>query len=111
MRHHGEALRSLSKDDALVRGLSTDPDGLPLDPRRRALVRYALKLTRTPQALSREDIEALRAVGLSDAAIHDAAAITAYFNFVNRIASGLGVELEERGRHERAGDRGRENPK
>jgi len=37
----------------------------------------------------------MRAAGLADSAIHDAAAITAYFNFVNRMASGLGVELEE----------------
>lgn len=40
------------------------------------------------------DIEDLRAEGLSDAAIHDGAAIVAYFNFVNRLALGLGVELE-----------------
>lgn len=38
--------------------------------------------------------ERLRAVGLSDEGIHSAAAVTAYFNFVNRIALGLGVELE-----------------
>ncbi len=40
------------------------------------------------------DVETLRGAGLSDAAIHDAAAVTAYFNFVNRLALGLGVELE-----------------
>jgi hypothetical protein len=40
---------------------------------------------------------ALRAAGISGAGIHDAAAVTAYFNFVNRIAQGLGVELEEDG--------------
>lgn len=39
-------------------------------------------------------MEPLRAQGLSDSALHDAATIVAYFNFVNRIASGLGVELE-----------------
>ena len=41
------------------------------------------------------DVDDLRIEGLSDAAIHDAAAIVAYFNFVNRLALGLGVELEE----------------
>jgi hypothetical protein len=30
-----------------------------------------------------------------DRAIHDICAVTAYFNFVNRIADGLGVDLEE----------------
>jgi len=39
-------------------------------------------------------VASLREVGLSDEAIHEAAGITAYFNFVNRMASGLGVELE-----------------
>ena len=41
-----------------------------------------------------DDIGALRAAGLDDRAIHDACAIIAYFAFVNRIADGLGVELE-----------------
>lgn len=52
-------------------------------------------LTRSPDAVTAETIESLRAVGLGDAAIHDVAAITAYFSFVNRIALGLGVELED----------------
>ncbi len=67
---------------------------MPLPPRERALVDYALKLTRAPGEMSAADVEALHRSGLSDAAIHDAAAVTAYFNFVNRIALGLGVELE-----------------
>jgi len=37
----------------------------------------------------------LRAAGLSDSAIHDAACVVAYYNYVNRLASGLGVELEK----------------
>ena len=49
---------------------------------------------REPGTTSEADVEALRSAGLSDAAIHDTATITAYFNFVNRTASGLGVELE-----------------
>ena len=57
---------------------------------------YALKLTRTPRAVGEADIEALRAHGLDDLAIHDLCAIVAYYNFVNRIADGLRVKLEER---------------
>lgn len=60
----------------------------------RALVDYALKLTLAPRQVAEPDVAALRAQGISDAGIHDAAAVAAYFNFVNRIASGLGVELE-----------------
>ena len=59
-----------------------------------ALVRYGDKLTLTPASISVNDIEPLRQAGLDDRAIHDACAIVAYFAFVNRIADGLGVELE-----------------
>lgn len=62
--------------------------------RERALVRYADLVTLRPASVRRPDIDALRAVGLDDLAIHDACAIVAYFAFVNRIADGLGVELE-----------------
>ncbi len=44
--------------------------------------------------MRRADTDRLREAGLTDEAIHDAASIVAYFNFVNRIALGLGVELE-----------------
>lgn len=94
MRHHGEALRALTKNDELLAELERDPASAPLELRARALVNYALKLTRTPHEVTEADIIALREANLSDAAIHDAAAITAYFNFVNRMASGLNVELE-----------------
>lgn len=66
-----------------------------MSPRVAALIAYAMTVTRTPDAVTAETIHGLRAVGLSDAGIHDAAAVTAYFNFVNRLALGLGVELEE----------------
>ena len=58
---------------------------------------YAEKLTRTPAAMTKADVEALRTVGFDDAAILDICQVTAYFAFVNRIADGLGVELEGRG--------------
>ncbi len=55
---------------------------------------YADRLTLAPRSVTREGIDALRAAGLDDRGIHDACAIVAYFAFVNRIADGLGVELE-----------------
>ncbi len=56
---------------------------------------YAEKLTRTPQAMARADITALRSAGLDDGEILDACQIIGYYNFVNRLADGLGVELED----------------
>ncbi len=55
---------------------------------------YVVALTQQPASITENHIESLRLAGLSDDAIHDAAAVAAYFNYVNRIALGLGVELE-----------------
>ncbi len=85
----------LIKDDELLAALEHDPHTASLNQRQRALADYALKLTLTPQDVGERDLSPLRKVGLSDSAIHDAAAVTAYFNFVNRMASGLGVKLED----------------
>ena len=40
------------------------------------------------------DVQALRAAGLDDVAIHDATHIISFFNYINRVADGLGVERE-----------------
>jgi alkylhydroperoxidase family enzyme len=52
-------------------------------------------LTRTPAAVSEHDMDYLREAGLSDEEILDVALVTAYFNFVNRIALGLGVSFSD----------------
>lgn len=44
--------------------------------------------------MTRDDVERLRGLGLTDRAITDAAQVVAYFNYINRIADGLGVDLE-----------------
>ena len=75
--------------------LRRDPDGCSLSPRRRALVDYVIKLARTPGSVDEEDLEPLRSAGLADRDIHDACAVASYYCFVNRMANGLGVELEE----------------
>lgn len=94
MQHHGEALRATGVEVEAVERLGRDSASAPLDGRTRALVDYALKLTKAPDTVSESDLAALRGQGLNDAAIHDAACVVGYFNFVNRTALGLGVELE-----------------
>jgi len=61
-----------------------------------AMLTYAVKLTRTPAEMRDEDVEKLRVAGFDDQGIHDICAAASYFNFVNRMADGLGVELENR---------------
>lgn len=103
MHHHGAGLRVIlttaglagDAQDAVVAGLQTSPLSAPgLSAREEALLDYADTLTLTPSAVRPDHIERLRDQGLDDRAIHDACAIVAYFAFVNRIADGLGVELE-----------------
>jgi uncharacterized peroxidase-related enzyme len=60
----------------------------------RALCDFAVLLTRAPAAVRREHVDELRAHGWDDAAIHDAIQVIAYFNYVNRVAEGVGIEPE-----------------
>lgn len=66
-----------------------------LEPADRALLDYAVKLARSPDAMVEEDVEALRDAGFSERAILDIVQVTAYFSFVVRIADGLGVTVED----------------
>ena len=78
----------------LVSGLGSDYRQVSLSSADRAMLDYVVKLTEAPATINRGDVDQLRSAGFDDRAIHDICAITAYFAFVNRIADGLGVEME-----------------
>ncbi len=59
-----------------------------------ALLEYAELLTRSPATVGPREIERLRRAGWNDRAITDATQVCAYFNYINRIAEGLGVDPE-----------------
>ncbi|HHH77745.1 MAG TPA: peroxidase [Thermoplasmatales archaeon] len=61
--------------------------------RKQRMTEYAIKLTKRPRAMEEGDILILRECGFSDRDILDINMIASYFNFVNRIALGLGVEF------------------
>lgn len=71
-----------------------DPAAAELPPRGTAIVHYVVKLTRTPAAVTANDLTPMREAGLDDRSIHDVCAVASYYGFVNRLANGLGVELE-----------------
>ena len=58
------------------------------------MLRYSEKLTRTPDRMTKGDVEMLRSSGWSDADVLAIAEVTAYYAYVNRIADGLGVDVE-----------------
>jgi uncharacterized peroxidase-related enzyme len=95
MTHHGEALRQLIKDEGIVAHLKEDYTEASLGPTDRAMLDYVAKLTRVPSAVSEADVQTLREAGFDEPAILDIALITGYFAFVNRIADGLGLALED----------------
>jgi uncharacterized peroxidase-related enzyme len=95
VNHHAEALRRYMKDEETV-SLLMSADGLEtLEPRLSNIVRHAEKLTTAPGAMTESDLGELRAEGLSDTDILDITLIVGYFNFVNRIALGLGVAFSD----------------
>ena len=65
-----------------------------LDPRTYALCDFAAALTHEPTRVGPDQIESLRAHGLSDAGIHDAIQVVAFFNYINRVADAVGIEDE-----------------
>ncbi len=65
-----------------------------LDARTRALCDFAARLTREPATVGAADVIALRRHGLSDEAIHDAIQVVSFFNYINRVADGVGIEGE-----------------
>ena len=92
--HHGAGLLRLTHDKALVEALKTDWHTADLSAADRQMLTYTEKLTLTPWDMVEADVIALREVGFSDAAILDINQVTGYYAFVNRLADGLGVELE-----------------
>ena len=65
-----------------------------LSPRERALCDFAVKLTALAADVDEADIQALRAEGLTDTDISDAIQVIAYFNYVTRVADGVGIDDE-----------------
>jgi len=88
MQAFGDALEALGRD-----GTAIEVPGFSA--KDRALLSYALLLTREPGAVEKKDVLALRDAGCDDGEILDANQVTAYFAYANRLADGLGVELED----------------
>jgi len=65
-----------------------------LSPRERALCDFAVRLTTLASEIDQADIDALRAEGLSDSEISDAIQVIGYFNYVTRVADGVGIDDE-----------------
>lgn len=95
MTHHGAGLRRLTRDDALVEQLITNYRQAKISHKDRAMLDYVIKLTLEPWSIGEADVGHLRVAGFTDREILDINQITGYYAYVNRLADGLGVELED----------------
>lgn len=80
--------------DRFVQAVAANWRQAPLSPADHALCLYAAKLTATPAAMTAVDVADLRRHEFTDRAIHDATQVIAYFNYINRVADALDVEVE-----------------
>lgn len=88
---HGAALRELSDDKVEADRITLDYRRANLTSRERAILDYAVKITKAPEDCDEADIEALRAEGLSDEDIWDVIEVAAMYNFTNRLAMATGM--------------------
>lgn len=95
MTHHRRGLRRLLRDDDLAGQIEADFETADISEKRKAMLRYSLKLTKQPAAVTEEDVLRLRETGFTDVDILHIAEVVGYFAYVNRIADGLGVPLED----------------
>lgn len=95
--HHSEAVNHFWKDEERANKLCNDYTDIEMNDKEKALCDYAWHLTVSPHSKVKvkEHVNNLKKLGVTDEEILDAAQVIAYFNFVNRLVLGLGVELEE----------------
>lgn len=84
---HGAAVRRLAKSPALGEQLVMNYRSADLEPRQRAMLDFAWKLSKSPELIEEADRQALRAAGFSDRDIWDMSAVAGFFNMTNRLAS------------------------
>ena len=88
---HSADLRQLTGDPVLAEQVAVDYRRAPLDTRTRAMLDYAVKITRTPVECNEDDVQHLRTLGFTDQAIFDVIETAAMYNFTNRLASATGM--------------------
>ena len=96
--HHAAGLKALLREEGRGREDTVVPKPVrgerrlelaACSGRERALIAFALKLTKTPSAVCPEDVGALKEnVGLTDREVHDLVNCVAYFAYVNRVVAG-----------------------
>ena len=88
---HGAILRIYAKNPQIADQVAVDYRKADITPRQRAMLDFAVKLARTPEALVEADLRTLREAGFSEEDIWDIGGITAFFALSNRMAHLIGM--------------------
>jgi len=92
---HGQRFAQLTKQPEIIQRIFDEGVETELNARQRAIVDYSVKLTRTPQATSADDLAPLRAVGMTDLEILDLTHVVAMFAWANRLLQTLGEPIRK----------------
>ena len=88
-------MRRLTKDEHLTAEFATTWPQYDLDPKTRALLAYAEKLTQEPSMVEDSDIEDLRAAGWDEQGIYEATALISFFNCSGRMEAASGLPMDQ----------------
>lgn len=88
---HVEFAKGHGIDPDIYVPLFDDLDAAPIDDKLKPIFRYCKKLTETPYKLTQADYDAVIHAGWNENTLSDAVAVTALFNFFNRIVEGHGI--------------------
>jgi uncharacterized peroxidase-related enzyme len=91
---HAEFLRRVTLDEDLVKVLQQDYTRAPLSEQDRAMLDFAVQITRDATRITPGHLDRLRASGFDDKAILQITLIASWFNYINRVADALGVGRE-----------------
>ncbi|MEQ1755911.1 MAG: peroxidase-related enzyme [Micropepsaceae bacterium] len=80
--------------EGLLQALIHDVEAADIDPKFRPILRFVRKLSTLPAKILQADADAVYDAGWNEAALHDAVAICALFNFMNRYVEGLGISAD-----------------
>ncbi|MEM7022179.1 MAG: peroxidase-related enzyme [Pseudomonadota bacterium] len=92
---HRAAAEAFGIAEGTLEDLLGDPESAAVDPKLQPLLRYVKKLTEAPARMTQADADAVYAAGWDEQALHDAVAVCALFNFMNRYVEGLGIQSDE----------------
>jgi uncharacterized peroxidase-related enzyme len=91
---HAATAERLGAEKGVIRQLVDGADTAPVTEKMRPVLRYARKLTQAPDSVTKADADAVLAAGWDAAALYHLVAVTALFNFMNRLVEGLGIVLD-----------------